>query len=159
MTFVPVRARGILGTRRALIGVTLLAVATLGTTSFAVANAAPSDQPTAIALEQAAPPVFEAFEPFDATGLPAGSARGIPQIANFPPGFSLKHVHGGPSYVYLLEGSLDIIDVDSTTVTYNAGDFFWEPVGRTHTAQTTRGSRAFVLRFLAPGSEATIPAQ
>jgi hypothetical protein len=160
MISVPFRGRGVLRQRAAVFGATLLAIAGLGTASFAVAVAAPNDQATAaIVLEQAAPPVFEAFEPFEATGLPAGSARGIPQIANFPPGFSLKHVHGGPSYVYLLQGSLDIVHADGTSVTYTAGEFFWEPVGRTHTARTSDGARAFVLRFLTPGAEATIPAQ
>ena len=97
-------------------------------------------------------------EAFDATGLPAGPARGIPQRASLLPGFNLKHAHGGPSYVYVLAGSLDITDADGTQ-TYHAGDFFWEPVGRTHTAHTADGADLFILRFLTPLSEATITVQ
>jgi hypothetical protein len=40
---------------------------------------------------------------------------------------------------------------------YHAGDFFWEPVGHIHTAQTTEGAELFILRFLAPAAEGTIP--
>ena len=110
--------------------------------------------PTTMAAAQAAPP---ALEPFDATGLPAGPVRGVPQRATLPPGFSLKHVHGGPSYVYVISGSVDIIDSDGSRVTHQAGDFFWEPVGHVHTAQSAEGAELFTLRFLAPGAEATIP--
>jgi quercetin dioxygenase-like cupin family protein len=138
----------------------LLVVTNLGTAaSFAVAHATPNDQSSAIAQEQTVPNVFEPLGTFEAVGLPAGSAKGVAVIANFPPGFSLKHSHGGPSYVYVIEGTTDIIEADGTTTTYNAGDFFWEPGGHTHTAQTSTGSRAFVLRFLTPGAEATIPAK
>src|ERR687883_1314223 len=66
--------------------------------------------PTAAAAQPA-----PSLEPFEVTGLPAGSAKGIPQHATLPPGFSLKHVHGGPSYVYVLARSLDIIDSDGST--------------------------------------------
>lgn len=107
----------------------------------------------------AAQPSPGMLEPFDATGLPAGPARGIPSRATLPPGFNLKHVHGGPSYVLVLEGSVDIIHhADGTTATYRAGDFFWEPVGRLHTAQSAGGAELFILRFLTPGAEGTIPA-
>ena len=98
------------------------------------------------------------LEAFDATGLPSGPATGIPQRAILPPGFSLKHAHGGPSYVFVLAGSLDVSDADGTQ-TYRAGDFFWEPVGRTHTAHTADGADLFILRFLTPLSEATITVQ
>jgi quercetin dioxygenase-like cupin family protein len=81
----------------------------------------------------------------------------MPQRATLPPGFNLKHVHGGPSYVYVISGSLDIIGADGTKATYRAGDFFWEPVGRTHTAQTSEGAELFILRFVVPGAEGTVP--
>ena len=99
------------------------------------------------------------MEPFDATGLPSGSAKAVPQRASLPPGFNLKHVHGGPSYVYVISGSLEIVDADGSKATYRTGDFFWEPVGRRDTAQTSDGAELFILRFLAPGAEGTIPVQ
>lgn len=98
------------------------------------------------------------LEPFEATGLPSGQVRGIPQRATLPPGYNLKHAHGGPTYVYVLGGSLSVTDADGSQ-TYRAGDFFWEPVGRTHTAETSEGAELFILRFLAPRAEATIPVQ
>jgi hypothetical protein len=61
--------------------------------------------------------------------------------------------------VYILSGSVDIIDADGATASYRTGDFFWEPGGRTHTAQSTTGAELFILRFLTPGSEGTIAVQ
>jgi hypothetical protein len=95
--------------------------------------------------------------PFEASGLPAGEVRGIPRRMSLPAGFNLKHAHGGPTYVYVISGSIDIVDTEGNTSTYNPGDFFWEPVGFIHTARTTDPAELFVLHFLAPGAAATIP--
>lgn len=100
-----------------------------------------------------------ALQPFDATGLPAGPATGVPQHATFPAGTTLKHTHGGPTYVYVIAGSLDIIETDGTSATYQAGSFFWESPGHVHTLQVRQGVEVFVLQFLPPGAEATIPVQ
>jgi quercetin dioxygenase-like cupin family protein len=137
----------------------ILTVASLAGPQFAAVAAAdtwwrPVTQQTAPAPDT---PLTDTLVPFEATGLPAGAARGMPQRATLPPGFNLKHVHGGPSYVYVISGSLDIIDADGTKATYRAGDFFWEPVGRTHTAQTSEGAELFILRFVVPGAEGTVP--
>jgi quercetin dioxygenase-like cupin family protein len=122
-----------------------------------IAQAGRDDSPlTTTAAAQAGPSTLEAF---DATGLPNGSARGVPMHTVLPAGFTLKHVHGGPSYVYVISGSLDIIAADGETTTYHAGEFFWEPGGRVHTAHTTESAELFILRFLAPGAEGTIPVQ
>jgi quercetin dioxygenase-like cupin family protein len=80
----------------------------------------------------------------------------MPVRRTFPPGFTLKHVHGGPTYVYVIAGSLDITDSQGT-VTYAAGDFFWEPPGYIHTAQTAAGAEVFILFLLPPPAEAIIP--
>jgi hypothetical protein len=109
-------------------------------------NAATDNQPS------------ETLVPFDATGLPAGSARGIPRRMTLPAGFNLKHAHGGPTYVYVIAGHVDITTSDGTTMAYGPGDFFWEPVGSIHTASAAAPAELFVLHFLAPGAEATIPA-
>ena len=97
------------------------------------------------------------MEPFEACGLPAGRAIGVPVRRAFPPGFSLKHAHGGPTYVYVLSGTLNVTDASGTTVTYRAGDFFWEPAGYIHTAQTAEGAEVFILFLLPPSAEAIIP--
>jgi quercetin dioxygenase-like cupin family protein len=76
---------------------------------------------------------------------------------SLPAGFNLKHAHGGPTYVYVISGSIDIIDADGNKTTYQPGDFFWEPVGMIHTAQTSDPAELFVLHFLAPGAAVTIP--
>ena len=153
------RARGapLRRSRLAFKVMALLAVASVGLASVAAANADPADRPTAVVLDQSVAATVQPLEAFDATGLPSGAAKGSPVRMTMPPGFSLKHVHGGNCYVYVLEGSLDIVDANGGVVTYNAGDFFWEPVGRVHTAQTSQGAQVFILRFLTPGAEATIP--
>jgi len=143
------RAVGII----ALAAVVGLAVTSL-TTATALADPWWREEARTIAAAQPAPATLEAF---DATGLPAGPARGVPQRVTLSPGFSLKHVHGGPSYVYVISGSVEIIDADGTGTMHHAGDFFWEPVGRVHTARTTEGAELFTLRFLTPGAESTIP--
>jgi quercetin dioxygenase-like cupin family protein len=96
-------------------------------------------------------------ETFDATGLPAGPARGDARRTIIPAGFRLKHVHGGPTYVHVVAGSLEIIAADGSSTTYDAGAFFWEPAGRIHTVFTAAGAQIFVLHILPPGADATIP--
>ena len=146
--------------RRAVVLVALALLASLAATSLlaAVALAGAGGEERPVVTAAAAQPA-PSLEPFEVTGLPAGAAKGIPQHATLPPGFSLKHVHGGPSYVYVLAGSLDIIDADGSTATYRAGDFFWEPVGHVHTARTVDGAELFILRFLTAGAEGTITVQ
>jgi rhodanese-related sulfurtransferase len=99
----------------------------------------------------------ETLVPFDANGLPAGEARGIPRRMSLPAGWSLKHAHGGPTYVYVISGSIDITDTEGNTSTYQPGDFFWEQVGFIHTAHAPEATELFVLHFLSPGAAATIP--
>jgi hypothetical protein len=138
------------------IGLTGLAAVSLAVSSLstvpALANPWWREEPSTMHAAQVAPPSLAAF---DATGLPAGAAKGVPQRATLPPGFNLKHVHGGPSYVYVISGNVDIIDTDGTRASYDTGDFFWEPVGHVHTAQSAGGAELFILRFLAPGAEGT----
>src|SRR5438132_9856745 len=43
---------------------------------------------------------------FEATGLPAGAATGVASHSIAPPGFQLKHVHGGPGYAFVVAGYL-----------------------------------------------------
>jgi len=97
--------------------------------------------------------------PFEAIGLPAGQAAGVPSRLALPAGTNLKHVHGGPTYVYVLSGSLDIIDGGGSRATYTSGDFFAEAPGHTHTVQVAKSAEVFVLQFLPPGAEATVPVQ
>ena len=139
-----------LATVAAVVG---LAVSSL-TTAPAFADPWWREGPSTMQAAQPAPPSLAAF---DATGLPAGPAKGVPQHTTLPPGFNLKHVHGGPSYVYVISGNIDIIDADGTRASYQAGDFFWEPAGHVHTAHTAGGAELFILRFLAPGAEGTTP--
>jgi Cupin domain len=139
--------------RWALITSVLLGLTSLVVTGF-VAGTALAKPAGGAAAQQAS-----TYDTFDATGLPSGSVKGIPQHTALPPDFTLKHIHGGPSYVYVISGSLDIIEGDNSRVTYHAGDFFWEPVGHTHTVQTTERAEIFVLRFLTPGAEGTVEVQ
>jgi quercetin dioxygenase-like cupin family protein len=99
------------------------------------------------------------LEPFEVVGLPAGQAKGVPSCLALPAGTNLKHVHGGPTYVYVLSGSLDIIDGDGSQAKYTAGDFFAEAPGHIHTVQVAQAAEVFVLQCLPPGAEATIPVQ
>ena len=104
-----------------------------------------------------APHQAHSLEPFEAVGLPAGQATGVPSRLTLPAGTSLKHIHGGPTYV--LGGSLDIIDSDGSTAAYTSGDFFPEAAGHVHTVQTAGGAEVFILQFLPPGAESLVPVQ
>ncbi len=99
------------------------------------------------------------LESFDAVGLPAGQATGVPSRLTLPAGTSLKHIHGGPTYVYVLSGSLSIVDSDGSTAAYTTGDFFPEAPGHVHTVQTAAGAEVFILQFLPPGAEGLVPVQ
>ena len=74
-----------------------------------------------------------ALVPFVEDGVPVGQTSGVPSDLTLDAGFTLKHVHGGPTYVYVVSGNFDITDGDGTTVTYHKGDFFSEPAGHIHT--------------------------
>jgi hypothetical protein len=75
----------------------------------------------------------------------------------YPAGYTSKHVHGGPSYIYVISGVLQIID-DKGTRTYPAGTFDFEPPAHVHTFHVIQaGTEIFSLRFLPPGATATIP--
>ena len=139
--------------RRAALLVLLVGVITLGTAAVAVATQGDSPPGAAAPTGRQA----QGMEPFEASGLPAGRAIGMPVRRAFPPGFSLKHAHGGPTYVYVLAGTLTVTDTTGNTVTYGAGDFFWEPAGYIHTAQTAEGAEVFILFLLPPAAEAIIP--
>jgi quercetin dioxygenase-like cupin family protein len=106
-----------------------------------------------------APQQVASLEPFEAVGLPAGEAKGVPSRLSLPAGTSLKHIHGGPTYVYVLSGSLNIIDNDGSTAAYTTGDFFPEAPGHIHTVQTAGGAEVFILQFLPPGAESLVPVQ
>jgi Cupin domain len=147
-------ARGV--HRSALVAGGFATVAIVVVAAVAVATAA-AESPTTIVAAQDAP--TGSMTPFEVTGLPAGAARGVPAHTTLPPSFTLKHVHGGPSYVYVIAGSVDITEADGQKTTYDAGQFFWEPAGRVHTVQTTERAELFILQFLPPGAEGTIPAQ
>lgn len=92
---------------------------------------------------------------FTAIALPAGTATGMPVYAAFPAGFTFKHVHGGPTFVYVISGDLEITDTRGT-VTYCAGSFFSEPPGHVHTLHVLQPSEVFYLQFLPPGADGTI---
>ena len=139
--------------RRAALLVLLAGVIMLGTAAVAVATQG-DRRPVAAAPTGGQ---TQGMEPFEASGLPAGRATGVPVQRAFPPGFSLKHAHGGATYVYVLSGTLNVTDTTGNTVTYGAGDFFWEPAGYIHTAQTAEGAEVFILFLLPPAAEAIIP--
>ena len=139
--------------RRAALLALLAGVITLGTAAVAVATKGDRSPVAAAPAGSQA----QGMEPFEASGLPAGRAIGVPVRRAFPPGFSLKHAHGGPTYVYVLSGTLNVTDGTGKTVTYGAGDFFSEPAGYIHTAQTAEGAEVFILFLLPPSAEAIIP--
>jgi hypothetical protein len=130
-----------------IIVVALVGLGSVFATSFS--GAAFADNPlatTAITAAEASQP--GALVPFAEDGLPVGQTNGVPSDLILDPGFTLKHVHGGPTYVYVVSGTFDIVDGDGTTVTYHKGDFFSEPAGHVHTIRVRERSEVFVLQFL-----------
>ena len=92
---------------------------------------------------------------FPAVGLPAGPAIVQPAHLIFPRGLTSKHVHGGPTYVYVIRGLLQVSDAKGTK-TYGAGGFFWERTGYIHTLHVIKDTEVFGLRFVPPGTEGTV---
>ena len=134
-------------------GVTGYTAGATGHTAIVQAHASRAGTPLAALAPRAVP---AALAPFAATGLPAGPATGMPQHLFLPAGFTLKHTHGGPTYVYVISGTLIISDAAGVK-TYRAGSFFAEPPGHVHTVHTARPAEIFVLSLLPPGADATIP--
>lgn len=93
---------------------------------------------------------------FRAADLPMGAATGNPSFLKLPAGFTLKHYHGGPTYVYVISGALSVSDAAGTKV-YCTGSFFAEPPNHVHTAHALRPTQLFALTLLAPGKQATVP--
>lgn len=95
---------------------------------------------------------------FAAKGLPAGPATAVAWRKAFPAGFTSRHYHGGPGYIYVLSGLVQVSD-SAGTRTYRAGDFFWEPARHVHTMRVLQPATLFVLRFLPPGAPDTVNAR
>ena len=95
---------------------------------------------------------------FPAVGLPAGPAIVQPVHLIFPKGLTSKHVHGGPTYVYVIRGLLQVSD-DKGTKTYGAGAFFWERTAYIHTLHVIKDTEVFSLRFVPPGTPGTVGAK
>ena len=95
---------------------------------------------------------------FAATGLPVGPATGVAWRKIFPAGFTSRHLHGGPGYIYVISGVVQLSDAAGST-TYRAGTFFWEPAGHVHTMRVVEQATLFVLRFLPPGATDTTVAR
>ena len=92
---------------------------------------------------------------FPAVGLPAGPAIVQPVHLIFPSGLTSKHTHGGPTYVYVIRGLLQVSDAKGTK-SYGAGGFFWERTGYIHTLHVIKDTEVFGLRFVPPGTEGTV---
>jgi hypothetical protein len=96
------------------------------------------------------------LQPFVATGLPRGSAIGVPLHQRFPTGFTLKHLHPGNGYIFIISGTVRISDTAGSR-TYSAGMFFWEPAWHVHTLQVLQQADIFSLTFVPPGMKAVVP--
>ena len=87
------------------------------------------------------------LQPFVATGLPTGRALGVPQHQLMPTGYTLKHMHPGNHYVFVLSGEVQITD-DQGTRTYRAGTFLWEPAWKVHTVHVLQRAEIVGLFFV-----------
>ncbi len=103
-------------------------------------------------------PVGPPLQPFVATGLPTGRAIGVPQHLVMPTGYTLKHMHPGNHYVFVVSGIVQITD-DTGTKTYRAGMFIWEPAWHVHTVHVLQRAEIVGLLFVPPGyaQRVTIP--
>ena len=93
---------------------------------------------------------------FVATGLPRGSVVGVPLHQRYPAGFTLKHLHPGPRYIFVISGTVQISDAAGSK-TYSTGMFFWEPAWHVHTLHVVQEAEVFTLTFVAPGAKPVIP--
>lgn len=123
---------------------------------YALASVHPATPPAA--AKPAPVPVGPALQPFVATGLPTGRAIGVPQHIVMPTGYTLKHMHPGNHYVFVLSGVVQITD-DKGTKTYRAGMFIWEPAWHVHTVHVLQQAEIVGLAFVPPGytQRVTIP--
>ena len=131
--------------------VALIAVLSAG----AVHSGAASHQATS---SDAAQPIFVGppLQPFVATGLPRGSVVGVPLHQRYPAGFTLKHLHPGNRYIFVIAGTVQISDTAGSK-TYSAGMFFWEPAWHVHTLHVVQEAEVFTLTFVPPGMKPVIP--
>src|SRR5579862_570617 len=138
--------------RWSLIALLLVAGLITGAQRYAVASHSSASAAADMCATASRAKPLKPLATFSAIALPAGSATGVPVYAAFPAGFTFKHVHGGPTYVYVISGDLEITDAKGT-VTYCSGSFFAEPPGHVHTLHVILPSQVFILQFLPPGAD------
>jgi Cupin domain len=96
---------------------------------------------------------------FDATGhlerLPAGPADVLAETVKLGRGFQRRHKHGGPTFNFVVDGRVRIVQDDGSAQEYGPGGFFLEPADRPHTIEVLSDVRLDVLRLLPPGTAAT----
>ncbi|HVN88385.1 MAG TPA: cupin domain-containing protein [Candidatus Binataceae bacterium] len=82
-----------------------------------------------------------------------GKQLGVMVTVDFPPGtLSPPHLHPGPVFGYVLEGTVEIGVDPLPPITYHAGDTWYEPPRPRHTHRTARNvsttEPARILAFL-----------
>ena len=140
--------------KRVIVSIVVLLAALNAGVLYAVAASHPGSAP----LLGGPKPTGPAMYPFVAAGLPAGRIIGVPQHVIMPAGFTLKHEHPGPHYVYIISGTVQITDAQGTK-TYSAGMFLWEPAWHVHTVHALTRVEAFWIFFVPPAytQKLTIP--
>jgi hypothetical protein len=67
----------------------------------------------------------------------------------FPAGFTFTHTHSGPTFVYVLSGSVEV-SAETGTVDHPAGSFFFEPAAHVHTLHVPKGAELISVTLSPP---------
>jgi len=80
------------------------------------------------------------------------------QILEISPGAVARHLHPGPTMVYVLEGGLTLLMDGYPPRSFAAGDSFLEPAGVAHGAYGDKLTKIMVVFIVPKGSPLVIPA-
>lgn len=132
--------------KRIVVAILVLLLAAPNAPAFSSAAAA---HPLTLGAGAAAKPVpvGPRLQPFAAAGTRTPYLIGVPQHQRYPAGYTLKHMHPGNRYVFVISGSLQVTDTQGTK-TYSAGMFFWESAWHVHTLHVLRDAETFALAFV-----------
>jgi hypothetical protein len=86
--------------------------------------------------------------------VPGAPVEVLAERVRLPARFESTRFHGGPTFVFVDYGRVEI-EIDGEATVYGAGAFFFVPEGQVYTLRVLDTAQLGILRLLEPGAEGT----
>jgi len=86
--------------------------------------------------------------------LPEAPVAVEAESIRYPAGFESTRTHGGPTFMIVQAGEVEIVE-GGLARAYEAGEFFFREAARPYTMRILEAATLSVIRLLPPGAEAT----